>query len=94
MGRWGCPLVAVGCWPWPVGWATPVVFPKVEKVAADLPLVAWCCCLDMPSKDGLCGGWLAGYVADWFCGWAGWVCGWLAMVGGCLVTRLARCVAA
>ena len=40
VGCWGCPLVAVGCWPWPVGWATPVVYPKVEKVAADLPLVA------------------------------------------------------
>ena len=51
MGCWGCPLVAVGCWPWPVGWATPVVYPKVEKVAADLPLVAWCGCLDMLSRD-------------------------------------------
>ena len=40
VGCWGCPLVAGGCWPWPVGWATPVVYPKVEKVAADLPLVA------------------------------------------------------
>ena len=40
VGCWGCPLVAVGCWPWPVGWATRVVHPKVEEVAADLPLVA------------------------------------------------------
>ena len=40
-----------GGWPWPVGWATPVVYPKVENVAADLPLVAGCCCLDLLSRD-------------------------------------------
>ena len=41
VGCWGCPLVAVGVGPGLWAGPTPVVYPKVEKVAADLPP----CCL-------------------------------------------------
>ena len=41
LGVLGLSPCCCGGWSWPVGWATPVVDPKREKVAADLPP----CCL-------------------------------------------------
>ena len=50
-GCWGCPLVAVGVAPGL--WAGPprLFIQRWKKLLQTSPLVAWCCCSDMLSRD-------------------------------------------